>query len=318
MPARPQSTRPPGLSWPDGRAFAFAIFDDTDLATVENVKPVYEFLESVGIRSTKSVWTITGAGTPAFGGSTCEDPEYAAWTHELQERGFEIGSHGATFLTSDRERTRAGLDRFRELFGDDPATHANHSSNAESIYWGADRVTGLNRFVYNLMTRRRRVGVFRGHIEDDPLFWGDLCRDRVTYVRNFTFEDIDTLAACPQMPYHDPARPFVRRWFAGSEGSTVDVFNACIADENVDRLEAAGSACIMYTHFAAGFFRDGTLDPQFEALMTRLAQRNGWFVPVSQLLDHIEAQRGPQTITSRQRGRLERRWLASKLRVGPT
>ena len=50
--------------------------------------------------------------------------------------------------------------------------------------------------------------MFRGHVEGDPLFWGDLCRDRVRYVRNFTFADVNTLASCPLMPYHDPKRPW--------------------------------------------------------------------------------------------------------------
>ncbi|HEX5824556.1 MAG TPA: hypothetical protein VFY18_08875 [Candidatus Limnocylindrales bacterium] len=310
--------RPPRISWPDGKAFALAIFDDTDLATLENVRPVYDFLETLGIRSTKSVWPITGTGTPAFGGATCDDPDYAAWTRELQASGFEIGLHGATFVTSTREETKRGLDRYRELYGHDPAAHANHSGCAESIYWGADRITGLNRLVYNVITRFRRANVFRGHREGDPLFWGDLCRERLRYVRNFTFQDIDTLAACPQMPYHDPDRPYVQEWFAGSEGSSVEAFNTCLADRNVERLQAAGSACIMYTHFAAGFYRDGRLDPVFQAQMTRLSQRNGWFVPVSELLDHIRSERGPVVITPGQRDRIERRWLGSKLRVGHT
>ncbi len=136
------------------------------------------------------------------------------------------------------------------------------------------------------------------------------------YVRNFTFRDIDTLAACPWMPYHDPARPFVDRWFASSEGADVDAFVRCASEANQDRLEAGGGACIMYTHFAAGFVRDGRLDPRFESLMRRMARRNGWFVPVATLLDHLEAFNGETVITARQRSALERRWLLSKVRVG--
>ena len=45
-------------------------------------------------------------------------------------------------------------------------------------------------------------------------------------------------------------------------------------------MEAEGGACIMYTHFASGFVHDGGLDPRFTELVTRLAGKNGSFVPV--------------------------------------
>jgi hypothetical protein len=208
------------------------------------------------------------------------------------------------------------LDRFRDLYGHDPASLANHSGCLESIYWGEDRVGGVSKLAYNAMTGFRRRGLFRGHRADDPLFWGDLCQARVRYVRNFTYADINTLAACPVMPYHDPDRPYVKAWFASSEGAHVEEYNVCLADAAQDRLETDGGACIMYTHFASGFVRDGILDPRFVALMERMARRNGWFVPVTTLLDHLVGQRGLAVLTARQRGALERRWLRSKMRVG--
>jgi len=302
--------------WPEGRAFAFTVFDDTDLATVENVGPVYAFLRDLGLRTTKSVWATAGEGTPHIGGATCDDAAYRDWTLELQAAGFEIGSHGATPATSPREVVARSLDRFREIYGRDPDVLANHSGCRESIYWGEDRVDGASRLAYEVLTGFRRRGLFRGHREGDPLFWGDLCLERVRYVRNFTYADIDTLAACPVMPYHDPHRPYVRAWFASSEGADVSAFNRAIAEAEQDRLEAEGGACIMYTHFASGFWRDGQLDARFRELTERLARRNGWFVPVTTLLDHLVERRGLTTITDAQRRALERRWLRSKIRVG--
>jgi hypothetical protein len=137
-------------------------------------------------------------------------------------------------------------------------------------------------------------------------------------VRNFTYRDVNTLAMCPTMPYHDPDRPYVNAWFAASEGSDVVAFNGCLSEERQDRLEAEGGACIMYTHLASGFFRDGRLDPRFAELMTRLAAKNGWFVPVTTLLDYLAGLRGLTTITATQRRGLERRWLRSKFLTGPT
>jgi hypothetical protein len=305
------------VEWPDGRAFAFTIFDDTDNATLENVSPVYSLLRDLGLRTTKSVWATAGEGIPRIGGTTCDDPSYRDWTLELQAAGFEIGSHGASPTTSRRDVVTRSLGRFREIYGQDPGSLANHSGCLESIYWGEDRVSGTARLAYNLMTGFQRRGMFRGHREGDPLFWGDLCRQRVRYVRNFTYSGVNTLAACPVMPYHDPERPYVRGWFASSEGANVQAFNRCLTEPEQDRLEAEGGACIMYTHFASGFWRDGELDPRFRELMQRLAGKNGWFVPVTTLLDHLLAGRAePRAITSAQRRALEMRWLSSKARVG--
>lgn len=304
------------IQWPEGKDFAFTVFDDTDNATLENVGPVYEFLAELGFRTTKSVWPLKGEGTPRIGGVTCEDPSYARWTRDLQARGFEIGYHGAAYVTSTRDKVIEALERFRELYGHYPMSMANHSGCAESVYLGPHRVSGINRLAYNLLTGFSRRDTFRGHREGDPLFWGDICKAKVRYVRNFTYSDIDTLKVCPMMPYRDPERPYVNAWFASSEGADVDAFNTCLSEANQDRLEARGGACIMYTHFASGFCRDGRLNPRFQELMTRLAGKNGWFVPVTTLLDHLAAEHGETILTSRERGELERRWLVSKMRIG--
>ena len=135
----------------------------------------------------------------------------------------------------------------------------------------------------------------------------------MTYVRNFVFTDINTLKVCPQMPYHDLSRAYVNQWFASSEGPDRRSFCRTIAEENQDRLESEGGACIMYTHFGApDFLERGRLHAGFVKLMTRLAAKNGWFVPVSTLLDHIRRLRGEHVITPRERNCLERRWLLEK------
>lgn len=307
----------PAIRWPSGKTFAFSIFDDTDFAEVSNVAPVYEFLHRSGFRTTKSVWPIRGSQAPS-GGATCEDSEYLEWLRNLQSEGFEIGYHMATFHTSLREDTARALDCFERLFGTPPKIMANHSACRENIYWGGARVSGLHRVAYHVLTRFHHARKFRGHIPSDPLFWGDLSRDRVTYVRNFVFDDINTLAACPMMPYHDPKRPYVKFWYASSEGPEINSFNRCLSEENQDRLIEEGGACIMYTHLACGFYENGTLNERFRELMTRLSRRPGWFVPVGEMLDHIRNQRGDHVLSDSDRRTLERKWLAHKLRVGAT
>ena len=310
----------PRIPWPGGKDFAFTVFDDTDLATLANVRPVYDFLGQQGVFCTKSVWPLRNCHghKPTNEGLDCEDPEYLQWVLDLQTKGFEIGLHGRASGGSPRERTIAGIQRFRSLFGEGPITYASHFTNAEGIYFGPARLSGARRAIYQLYARKRHELRYRGHIEGDELFWGDICRSDVKYVRNFVFADINTLGPCPEMPYHDPQKPYVNYWFASSEGRDVKSFVATISEGNQDKLAASGGACIMYTHFAYGFFRDGSLDPRFTRLIRRLAGMNGWFVPVRTLLDFLLESKGPHELTAAERRRLEWRWLFHKARVGGT
>ena len=310
------------IPWPEGKDFAFTVFDDTDSSTIENVTEVYSLLMDLGFRTTKSVWPIGGEREVEFNtnwGCTCEDEDYVLWVKELQKCGFEIGYHSATFHESERSEVIYALERFYELFGHHPKSMAQHTyQDGESIYWGNYRLTGLNEWAYKLLTRNRMKSLSRGHIEGDKYFWGDICKEKIKYIRNFVYPDIDSLKACPMMPYHDPKRPYVNYWFASSEGANVDSFNKCISEKNQDRLEAEAGACIMYTHFAYGFYESGSLNTRFKFLMKRLSNKNGWFVPVSDLLDYLLQVNGGHILTDKERNRLGRKWLWHKIRVGTT
>jgi hypothetical protein len=120
------------------------------------------------------------------------------------------------------------------------------------------------------------------------------------------------------MPYHDPDRAYVNYWFASSEGPTIDRFNLLLSEENQDRLADQGGACLMYAHLGCGFFEGRHINRRFEYLMKRFAKMNGWFVPVSTILDYILQVRGKHTITSRERSSLERKWLWHKICSGGT
>ena len=86
------------IAWPEGKRFAFSIFDDTDMATLENVGGVYAFLGDAGFRTTKSCWVFRGDPRQGkFPGDTLDDAPYRRWLLDLQAKGFEIGWHGATW-----------------------------------------------------------------------------------------------------------------------------------------------------------------------------------------------------------------------------
>ena len=196
-------------TWPEGKQFAFTVFDDTDDATLEGTRLVYGFLGDCGFRTTKSCWPVAGdPGRGTHPGQTCEDPDDPRYVQELQSQGFEIAWHGATRHGLQREEIFRAMKAFSRAFGHDPISATNHS-DGEGIYWGDQRLSGFYSWLYTLATRRRNVGRFRGHIEGDACFWGDLCREKIKYFRNFVFRNVNTLQECPFMPYHDPQRPDV-------------------------------------------------------------------------------------------------------------
>ena len=70
------------ISWPEGKTFAFTIFDDPDFQTVERAGVVYDLLADRGFRTTKGVWP----GDESDPGGTCADPEYRRWAVSLRAR----------------------------------------------------------------------------------------------------------------------------------------------------------------------------------------------------------------------------------------
>ena len=308
----------PTILWPNNKRFAFTIFDDTDRANLNDNKLVYQYLDELNFKTTKSVWVTEGNKKQEGHGITCGDKEYLYWLLELKSKGFEIGYHNTTYHSSFSQEIDKGLKQFVKMFNQNPKVMANHSDNEENIYWGAHRLSGFRKVIYNILTRLRKNKFYKGHDETSNYFWGDLCKEYITYVRNFVFLDINTLKNCPFMPYHDPTKPYVNYWFASSEGNNVKMFNRCISDVNQDRLEEEGGACIMYTHFADGFCENGKLSDKFKKQMNRLSKKDGWFVPTSTLLDFLKTKNIIQLINSKQRTRLEWKWLFDKLVLGST
>ena len=303
--------------FPGQKDFAFSIFDDTDNSTAENIGPVYSFLRDSGIRTTKSVWPLASAPGARFGGSTLQERDYLNYIHELQGAGYEIALHNVRSGSAPRAVVEQGLEEFRMRLGDYPRCHANHSDNRDNIYWGPSRLGRISsQLLYNLGTRFRSYGEFQGHVSDSIYFWGDLCRRRIRFVRNFVFDEINLDRINPTLPYHDPGKPFVNFWFSSCEGGNVDKFCHTLREANQDRLAGESGVCIMYTHFSSGFVSAAGLDSSFRRLMLRLSKLNGWFVPVSELLEFLLREKPNRNLTASERAVMENRWLQYKMRVG--
>ena len=300
--------------WPEGKRFAFSIFDDPDAQSLQQSKIVYSFLSELGLMTTKGIWMLEPRVRNS-GGETCEARSYLRHVQQLAQRGFEPGYHSGAPGDLNRVEVIRSLDLFQSAFEHDPVTMANHY-NVDAMYWGNSRVTGMRRLMYIAATRGGNPQFF-GAVPGHTSFWGDVCRERVGYCRNFVTRNINTLQDFPFMPYYDAKRPFVQAWYGSTEGANYDSFVHRIRNEEQDRLEEEGGACIMYCHFGHGFFTPrGRLQPRFVQQMERLAGKNGWFVPVGTVLNFLRNRNGIHPLSSRERALMERRWLISKLRHG--
>jgi len=300
------------IRWPHGRRFAFTITDDTDRALLPQIRPVYDLLLENGILPTKTVWPLRPLGKPVTGGDTLEDRDYARWIMELRALGVEIALHGVADGSSSRDRVIDGLTAFRELLGHDPTMHINHVGQREALYWGPARLDPPLSWAYQTYRKfRGRQDPYEGHIAGSKYFWGDLAQARIRYVRNLVWRDINTLKMDSLMPYHDPRRPYVRYWFSGSNGSSLNGFCRLLSEENQDRLAAEGGASIVYTHLGSGFY---PISQEFKRLVRRLAGLNGWFVPASALLDYVGEQRGWKNLANHRGEHLlaQARWLLDR------
>jgi len=301
------------ITFQKNKRFAFTIVDDTDLATVENVSPVYECLKQSGLRTTKTVWTIAPSEPVQIGGDTLDNPNYLDFVLKLKDQGFEIASHGATSHGVVRAENLRALELFRQRIGVYPSLHCNHYTNCDGLYWGQARLSGLtHRTIYKLANhgKQRR---FEGHMPSSPFFWGDLAQKHIRYVRDFVFDEINLLNAPGNVLYYDPERAYVNGWFTSTRAPDLKSFIRALADANQRRLEQEGGVCILYTHFGSGFVTNGVIHPEAKRLIQQLGARPGWFVPASELLDYLNNQGCHRPISSRDRAKMERNWLLNKL-----
>ncbi|MCA1673099.1 MAG: hypothetical protein LC799_13180, partial [Actinobacteria bacterium] len=210
--------------YPFGKTFAVVLTDDTDGARLETLTPIYCTLDEYDIRVTKTVWPLpavssSGSLPPApwdWDTVTLQDCcEYQRFCQDLQQRGHEIAMHTASGGDNVRERTLEAYRLFERVLGHPPRTNIMHGRNRENLYWGR------NLFPNPVM--RSMVGVFEpqdfhGHDPTSPYFWGDICRERTTYVRMLETRSLNTLAFDPATPFHDPTKPYVNWWFSATYG----------------------------------------------------------------------------------------------------
>lgn len=301
--------------YPFGKSFAFTIIDDTDRSTLETCKPVYDCLISTGLRITKTVWVKEAQVRNNVDdyGDTTERSDYLAYIKELQELGFEIALHNVSSDDNMREDIIMGVEKFKEHFGEYPSINVMHDENKENLYFDAFLEYGyISRpfftkylsalyewYIYRKKMHDRWAGVkrFFGEDKNSPYFWGDICKEKFRYVRSYVnYPDLNTLKCNPNIPYHEQDKPYVNHWFDGSNGEDCEHFNRLLSVENIKRLVEDGGCAIVYTHFGRGFVtRDNEgqycLNNETKRILQAISRLDGWFVPVSVLLDRLKVTR---------------------------
>ena len=297
--------------FPDGKKFAFTILDDSEEETLESARPVYELLNSLGMRTTKTVTALRSRNSSAP--DSLEHADYRQFILDLRDKGFEIGWRGAAAESNHRDRTIEGLEKFREIIGHYPRVYANNAFNRDNLYWGPDRVDQpLLKAVVQRATPTPS-GYFLGHVEESAFWWGDLCSQHIDYVRNLTFEDANLARINPSMPYHDHSRPLVNWWFSCSDADDVDEFSQLLRPDRQERLEQEGGWCIVATRFS-GFLKKGKINRLAQKRLEAIAARGGWFVPVGTLLDHLRTAGASENFSREEWDRMQWKWARDLVR----
>lgn len=302
------------VTWPNNKKFAFTIVDDTDRSVLHRVKSVYDFLYSQGIITTKTVWVYPPQDNMT--GDCLMDSDYLDFIKDLQSKGYEIALHNVGAGKFERKEIINGVKFFEEKLGMKPNMHIDHMSNPDNIYSGYERFQTILKYSMLALYKDKRICF--GSNPESKHFWGDVAKKTIKYMRNYTFNGINTLKIDPLMPYIDKQKEqYSNYWFSSSDGHTSKEFNALITKENVDKLVKEGGLCIVYTHFARFADENGVLNKEFEEKIKYLASKDGWFAPASEILDYLLQQKDKENkshyASKYHLNKLDAKWLFDRV-----
>jgi hypothetical protein len=279
--------------FPENKTFAFSMIDDTDDASLEKVRTAYQYLDTIGVKSTKTVWVLPAtrkSGSEETGkwceGVTLANQSYVTLLKDLVQRGHELAMHSASGGNNFRCETIQAYEIFKNLFGNYPLVNVMHGRNKDNLYYGAEGFKGIFKIFANAYCADR----FEGHIAGSPYFWGDIFAKNSQYSRYYKCMSLNTLKINPSMPYFDPAKPFVPRWFSSTDLSSIETVKMNLTESSLNRLIAQKGACIAYTYFHYYINESLQLLPIVEERFNLLKKYGTivWMVPVSVLLNRLE------------------------------
>lgn len=283
------------LIWPPYPYRAgFTLTDDTDAATLSQVKAVYDFLLEHNFRTTKTVWPFLPSekcGNPAtpdstLRGITLQDEQYLEYCRMLAGKGFEICLHGASAGNNTREQTKKALDFLAENIAPSD-TFICHSKNADNMYW-EEKITSLFPFTYLLKWFSKHE--CSGEIPSSVYFWGDYCREHINQIRLYRTLHVNTLKRNPSMPYFCPERPYVNSWFSATKRPLF----YCAQQEKLDQLIAENGLTVLYQYAHRYAHPDtGVLDTKFMRAVETITSNSAILVaPVSETVGRLRLIQG--------------------------
>ena len=273
------------VTFPNNKQFAFTIIDDTDASFYENIRPIYDLLSEKGLRTTKTVWVYPPRDSVSAG-DCLQRREYLNYIFDLKKRGFEIALHNVGSGDFTREEIVAGLEEFKSLMGEYPNIHINHSYNPDNIYSGEKRFAFPLRMILRLFYPQY-VGRFFGEIENSTFFWGDYHKRIIKYNRNYELDTLNIIKLNREMPYIDKRfSKFSNYWFSATFAPNPRAFNHLVNKNSLDQLEKERGVCILFTHLGY-YFKEGKIDQKFVETIEYLSKKNGWYAPVSDVLDFL-------------------------------
>lgn len=311
--------------WPNKKKFCFTIIDDTDNSYLNNAPIIYDYLNKKQIYTTKTVWVRNGDDNINYNtvnGTTLEDSDYINWVKILESYGFEISLHNMSWSSSTRTQIMSGFSKFEKLFGKSRVLiQHNDEKECESIYWGSKRLIFPINIIYEIVSffnpRGKRTKIYNGDNENSVYFWGDICRDKVEFIRNLTYPEINLFNITKNVIHKRRSTKYVNNWFISTEAPDLKSFVEILNPRNIDKLELQNGLCIIYTHFGNNFVEDGKLNEDFKKTIDYLATKNGWFVPASEIFDHIIKKTGePPYLSYVQELKLSAKWLLWKIFKG--
>ncbi len=272
----------------------FCVTDDPDDEGLESVKLVYDYLQKIGLVTTKAVWPFrpdAPSGIPAtpsstLRGATLQDQDYLEYCRALQRAGFEICLHGASAGNNLREKTKQAFEFLENHLGPSD-TFICHSKNADNIYWEEKSApNALSRRLLSIYSRHQCFG----EVVESPYFWGDLCREKIKQIRLFRTRDTNTLAANPSMPYFEGRKPLVSGWFSATKRSFWD----CTTEQALSKLTNENGLTVLYQYLHRyADWQNHTVQPKFKIAAERLMAFSGiWISTVSGIMDRLRLVQG--------------------------
>ncbi|UZJ41970.1 hypothetical protein OO006_02945 [Prosthecochloris sp. SCSIO W1101] len=264
----------------------FTIIDDTDDCFLDDIRKVYDVLLNNGLKTTKTVWVYPPRDNDQSYGDSLKNEAYRRFILSLKEKGYEIALHNVGSGDYYRNEIISGLHTYRRILGEYPKIHVNHSYNKDNIYSGSKRFSFPLNYVLKYLYSE--YNGFSGEEENSLHFWGDYHKKYIKYSRNYEINDINTIKVNPYMPYLDAkCSKYSNYWFSSTFAPNQWIFNKIITKRSIDRLEKEGGICILYTHL--GYYTiNGVVDFGFQKMIEYIgSKKNGWFEPVSTVLDYL-------------------------------